>query len=333
MKTLKKILIVILILIVIPLIVALFVPKKYKSSGEIVINKPQKEVFEYIRYVKNQDNFGVWQLSDLNMTKTAEGTDGTVGFRYSWDSETLGKGAQVITRIVENERMESDLFFYDFGDEPNKSYITVGEKSPNETLVKWGISGKSPYPFNLMNLFMNMDKDFDKGLRNLKEIVEKQPSPTAAARKRVQFKTEIKAPAEKVYRTMLGLDDKTTYEHWTSLFHPGSTFEGTWEKGSKILFIGTDENGKKGGMIAEIVENNPNKFVSIRSTGILDGDKEITSGEQVEQWTGGLENYTFEENNGITILTVDIDVVESYADYFNQNYPKALQKLKEVCEK
>lgn len=177
MKTLKKILIALLIIIAIPLIVALFVPNESTSKGEIVINKPKQEVFEYIKYVKNQDNFGKWQLSDPDMKTTSEGTDGTVGFKYSWDSEKLGKGAQVITNIIENERMESDMFFYDFDDTPSKAFFTVEEKSPNETIVKWGVSWDTPYPWNLMSLFYNMDKDFNEGLEKLKEILEAQESP------------------------------------------------------------------------------------------------------------------------------------------------------------
>lgn len=177
MKTLKKIVIVLLILIAIPLIIALFVPKEFNSEGEITIDRPKQEVFEYIKYVKNQDNFGVWQLSDPDMKTTSEGIDGTVGFKYSWDSEKLGKGAQVITNIVEGERMESEMFFLDFNDDANKSYLSVEERSPNATLVKWGITGKTPYPWNLMSLFYNMNKDFEKGLQNLKEILEADESP------------------------------------------------------------------------------------------------------------------------------------------------------------
>lgn len=177
MKILKRILIAIVIIIAIPLIVALFIPKESTSEGQVVINKPKQEVFDYIKYVKNQDNFGVWQLSDPDMKTTSEGEDGTVGFKYSWDSEKLGKGAQVITNIVEGERMESDMFFYDFDDTPSKAYFAVDEQAPDQTLVKWGISWTTPYPWNLMSLFYNMDKDFDKGLEKLKEIVEAQESP------------------------------------------------------------------------------------------------------------------------------------------------------------
>lgn len=63
--------------------------------------------------------------------------------------------------------------------------------------------------------------------------------------KKLQFKKVFNTSAQKVYETMLGLNDIKTYEHWTSAFNPTSTYEGSWEKGSKILFVGFDENGKK----------------------------------------------------------------------------------------
>lgn len=150
--------------------------------------------------------------------------------------------------------------------------------------------------------------------------------------KKIQFKKEINAAAQKVYETMLGLNDKSTYQQWTSAFNPTSTYEGSWEKGSKILFVGVDENGKKGRMISEIEENQPARFVSIRHYGFLDGDNEITTGAEVEKWVGGYENYSFAEDNGITTVTVDMDSIDEYLDFFNSTYPKALEKLKAISE-
>lgn len=150
--------------------------------------------------------------------------------------------------------------------------------------------------------------------------------------KKLQFKKEIQATATKVYETMLGLKNKQSYENWTSVFNPTSTLEGNWDKGSKMYFVGTDEHGKKGGMVSKIEEHQAAKFVSIQHYGMLDGDKEITSGEQVEKWAGSHENYTFYEHEGTTTLTVDIDSVEEYVDYFENTYPSALDKLKELVE-
>lgn len=150
--------------------------------------------------------------------------------------------------------------------------------------------------------------------------------------KKLQFKVNINAHVNKVYDFMLGLSNISTYEQWTAMFNPTSTYEGGWNKGSKILFVGTDEKGNKGGMVSEIAENMPNQFVSIKHKGLLMAGKEITEGPEVEKWSGGLENYSFKENNGVCTVVVDLETTEDFADYMNQTFPKALDKLKEICE-
>lgn len=150
--------------------------------------------------------------------------------------------------------------------------------------------------------------------------------------KKLHYKIDVNSSAEKAYTTMLGLENKDTYQQWTGEFNPTSTFEGSWEKDSKIHFMGTDENGQIGGMVSLIAENIPNKFVSIQHVGVLSGDDEILEGPEVEQWTGGFENYSFEESDHKTTITVDVDVAESHLDYFEETYPKALKKLKEIIE-
>lgn len=150
--------------------------------------------------------------------------------------------------------------------------------------------------------------------------------------KKLQFSTDIKAPATRTYDCMLGISSKSTYEQWTALFNPTSTYEGSWEKGSKILFIGVNEKGEKEGMVSRIAENIPNRFVSIQHYGLVKDDKEVTEGPEVEKWANGFENYSFEENNGTTTVTVDLDTTEEFLDYMSQTFPKALAKLKEICE-
>jgi uncharacterized protein YndB with AHSA1/START domain len=151
--------------------------------------------------------------------------------------------------------------------------------------------------------------------------------------KKLSFEARIMAPAEKVYRAMLGLDDKKTYEAWSAIFNPTSTYEGSWEKGAKIRFVGLDENGNKGGMVSEIAEHLPAKFVSIRHLGLLAGESEVFDGEEVKQWADGLENYTFEEKDGVTIVHVETDTVPEYESFFKESWPKALGKLKDMVEK
>lgn len=149
---------------------------------------------------------------------------------------------------------------------------------------------------------------------------------------KLQFKVSINASIDKIFDCMLGLSSKSTYEQWTAMFNPTSTYEGSWDKGSKILFIGVDEKGEKGGMVSRIVENISNQFVSIQHYGLVNAGKEITEGPEVEKWANGFENYTFEESNGNVVVTIDLDTTEDFVGYMNEAYPKALDKLKEICE-
>ncbi|RYZ58678.1 MAG: hypothetical protein EOO14_09425 [Chitinophagaceae bacterium] len=79
-------------------------------------------------------------------------------------------------------------------------------------------------------------------------------------------------------------------------------------------------------------ENIPNRFVSIEHIGILQNGEEITSGAAVEAWAGSLENYTFTEEDGQTLVSVDVDSTPEHHAYFFETWPKALAKLKEICE-
>lgn len=146
---------------------------------------------------------------------------------------------------------------------------------------------------------------------------------------RLRFETAIRASAEKVYQTMLDPDHFAT---WTAPFNPTSRFKGTWEKGSKIIFLGTDEEGNQGGMVSKIRENIPGRFVLIEHLGVVQGNKEITHGPEVEEWAGATERYFLTEKNGETVIQVDMDVNQEFKSFFLETWPNALTALKTICE-
>lgn len=148
--------------------------------------------------------------------------------------------------------------------------------------------------------------------------------------KKMNFEIIINAPTEKVYHCML---DRPTYKQWTAAFNPTSDYEGSWEKGSDIYFVGTNKKGQKEGMISRIKENIPNKFVSIEHLGMIQDGKEVTSGPEVDPWAGSLENYSFSSVNGGTKVEVELDTNSEFEAYFEDSWPKALNKLKEICER
>jgi len=147
--------------------------------------------------------------------------------------------------------------------------------------------------------------------------------------KKLTYQLTIDAPAEHIFKTMLA---KETYKQWTAAFNPTSDFEGSWEKGEKIYFVGMNEKGEKEGMVARIAENIPNQYLSIQHYGILDNGQEVTEGPAVESWAGAFENYSFIDLGNQTTVKVDVDTNEEYIDYFEQAWPDALKRLKEICE-
>lgn len=180
MKFLKRLLFIVAALIALLLIVALFVKKEFETEREIVINKPKQIVFDYVKLLKNQNNFSKWASMDPEMKKDFRGTDGTVGFVSAWDSDKkdVGKGEQEITAIKEGERIDYELRFIKPFESKAKAYMTTEAVNDSTTKVKWGFESKMVYPMNLMRLFIDMEKavgdDFGTGLTNLKTIMEKQ---------------------------------------------------------------------------------------------------------------------------------------------------------------
>jgi hypothetical protein len=148
--------------------------------------------------------------------------------------------------------------------------------------------------------------------------------------KRLQFKILIHASAEKVYRKMI---EKPTYEEWTMVFSPGSTYEGNWDEGSKILFVGESESGEKGGMVSRIERNIPFEFLSIEHLGVIKDGKEILDTPEVLSWAGAHENYIFEAKEDKTLVKIELDSNQEFEEYFEELWPKALLKLKEICER
>ena len=147
---------------------------------------------------------------------------------------------------------------------------------------------------------------------------------------KLKFSIEINATKEKVWNTML--EDKT-YRIWTEVFSKGSHFIGDWSKGSKILFLGPNENGEMGGMVSRIKENRMHDYISIEHLGMVQNGQEDTTSDAVKQWAGSLENYTFKNKDGKTELLVDMDINDEYKEMFEGMWPAALKKLKELAEK
>ena len=162
-------------IIVFVLIVALFIPNDYSISVSTIINKPQKEVYDYVKLIKNQENYSVWVMKDPNVKIVYTGVDGTVGAKSSWVSldENVGEGSQQITKMSP-DRIDVAIHF----EKPMKGDDTgatiVEAITENETKLTSEFYGHADYPMNLMSFVFKgfIEKDQIQNLANVKKILE-----------------------------------------------------------------------------------------------------------------------------------------------------------------
>lgn len=146
---------------------------------------------------------------------------------------------------------------------------------------------------------------------------------------KLHFEFPISARPDKLFQCMF---DEKLWKEWTSAFNPDSYYEGSWEKGAKILFLGKSSDGKVGGMVSRVRHFIPGRFVSIEHLGeYLDG-KEVYSDNDPEAWAGSMENYSFIHTGEHTILRIDMDSKKEFAAYFEQTWPKAIEKLTQLVQ-
>ena len=176
MNIIITILLVLTGIIALLLIVALFMKKDHYVKREIIINAPRQKVFDYIKLLKNQDEFNKHAMTAPDRKREFKGTDGTAGYIYAWSGDkNAGVGEKEIKNIIEGKRIETEIRFI----KPmtaTASIIMETESLPdNQTRVSWSNAGILKYPVNIFIPMMqkSVAKDMDSSLSTLKNILEK----------------------------------------------------------------------------------------------------------------------------------------------------------------
>src|SRR4051812_16858098 len=110
MNAITTILLVLAAIIALLLIIALFMKREHYVNREIIINAPRQKVFDFLKLLRNQDKFNKWARTDPDRKEETNGTDGTVGYIYSWSgNKSAGQGEKEIMNIVEGKRIETEI--------------------------------------------------------------------------------------------------------------------------------------------------------------------------------------------------------------------------------
>jgi len=168
---------ILLVILAVILVLNFIAPKQYEVNRKIVINRPVNEVYNYLRFIRNQDDWSPWKKKDPGMRQEQVGTDGEIGFTVKWfGNKEVGEGEQELKHLIENESILTELRFFKPWKSQSDGYFRMEKQDEGKTKLTWGFAGRNKFPFHIMMLLYNMDKavgkDFDEGLTNLKELLE-----------------------------------------------------------------------------------------------------------------------------------------------------------------
>lgn len=159
------------------LMIAQAQPEDYRVERSIATKVAPAAIFSVLSDFQRFGEWSPWEKLDPNMNRKFGGTPGTVGCTYEWDgNDEVGAGKMTIVEVLPGDKVRIKLeFLRPF---PSESEVIWSvQESGDETKISWIMTGKnSNLVSKIFSLIMDMDamigKDFEKGLTQLKSVVE-----------------------------------------------------------------------------------------------------------------------------------------------------------------
>lgn len=279
MKALKVILYILLGIVLLIGILTAIAPTDMRSERSIVIKAPKEVVWNNIVMFSNQHKWSPWDKRDPNIKITLEGVDGTVGAVNKWvGNDSVGSGEQTMKKIEPMSLIESELHFIEPWESIANAFFHVSD-TDGGVKVSWGFEGDMARPFNIMALFMDMDKsiggDFEQGLANLKALCETE----AAASAKTFDIQETTTSARTVigHKETVGMDKISAYfAEWMPKIFDGVSKAGLKISGAPVgLYYTWDEKGMTTECMAAIPVSGTNAKVGGFETVTIKGGKTL----------------------------------------------------------
>jgi hypothetical protein len=169
-------LMVLVIIVVVLLVVIAMQPGDFRITRSATFKAPALEVFPHVNDFHKWQAWSPWAKKDPNAKNTYEGPEAGPGAIFRWDGNNdVGQGAMTLTDSRPNELIRIRLEFLKPFQATNQAEFKFAPNG-NGTLVTWSMTGTRNFMMKGFCLFMDMDKlvggDFEKGLANLKSVVE-----------------------------------------------------------------------------------------------------------------------------------------------------------------
>ena len=161
-------------------------PSDFRVARTATIDAPAPAVFAHVNDFHNWDAWSPWAKLDPAARTTFEGPSAGTGARFRWaGNREIGEGSMTITESRPSDLIRIKLeFLRPFAGTSTAEFTFTPEG--DHTAVTWSMSGKNNFVAKAVSLVVNMDRmigdNFEKGLAQMKAVVEAAPRRSEASR-------------------------------------------------------------------------------------------------------------------------------------------------------
>jgi carbon monoxide dehydrogenase subunit G len=180
---LKKILIALAAIIAIFLIVVALQPSEFKVERSATISAPPAAVFDQVNDFHKWEAWSPWAKLDPDAKISFEGAPSGTGTIMTWDgNDKVGQGKKTLAESKPDELVKINVDFVRPFEGSSTSQFAF-KPDGDQTAVTWTMESHHNFLAKAMCLVFNgrkmMQGEMDKGLANMKSVVEGTSKPSA----------------------------------------------------------------------------------------------------------------------------------------------------------
>lgn len=170
------------ILLVVAALVAGFLLYVYTRPSVLRVERKARfqvlpsQVYPEIEDFRRWGGWSPWERLDPEMTRTFAGPERGIGAIYTWKGNAkVGEGRMEILDASPHREVKIKLDFvkpFPSSNTTTFTLVSIGDS----TEVTWAMAGPAGFMTKLMCVFMDLDqaigKDFERGMENLRGVVE-----------------------------------------------------------------------------------------------------------------------------------------------------------------
>jgi len=149
---------------------------KMHINKSIEIGTTKENVYKTISDFHNWREWSPWMIMEPKATVQVDDS----GKSYSWEGVKVGAGEMIITKEVENERIDIDLTFLKPWKSKAKVWFELEDSGYGKTRLSWLMDSSLPFFMfwmtKMMTAFIGMD--YERGLLMLKDYIETGSVPS-----------------------------------------------------------------------------------------------------------------------------------------------------------